>query len=172
MPPEGRLLVRVRGEAWESRGDERLQAALEELRRCKQELASVCMELDLVGEESERRLAALRRAAREADDLLSETDVAVLVLDRALRILHFTPPARALFNLRAGDRGRPLGDLTHRLPALELADLERACASGAVLERELVCAAGRRWLMRARSKPARRVVITFVDVTAVRSEAP
>jgi two-component system CheB/CheR fusion protein len=102
---------------------------------------------------------------------MSATDVATLFLTTALRINRFTPRLTDIFNVAAGDEGRPITDFTHRLDYGELTeDAKRVLEHLAPIERTLKSVDGRWFLMRIR--PYRTledriegVVITFVDVT-------
>ena len=91
-----------------------------------------------------------------------------------MRIKRFTPAAAALFNLIAGDIGRSLFDITHRLEYDGLAQDARAVfATLRTIEREIRTVDGRHLL--ARLLPYRTAedriggaVLNFVDVTGLR----
>ena len=97
-----------------------------------------------------------------------------MFVDAAMRIKRFTPAAAALFNLIAGDVGRSLFDITHRLEYDGLAQDARAVfATLKTIEREIRSTDGRRLL--ARLLPYRTAedriggaVLNFVDVTSLR----
>src|SRR3954453_16810714 len=100
------------------------------------------------------------------------TDIPTLFLDRALRILRFTPRLGEIFNIRNSDRSRPVSDLTHRLDYLTLTnDARQVLEQLLPIEREVRDDA-QRWYV-ARLLPYRSledriggVVVTFLDITA------
>ena len=95
--------------------NEELRSTLEELETSKEELQSVNEELSTVNQENRHRLVELAQVSADLQNLLTAIDIATLFLDRNLHIVRFTPRVADLFSIRVADRGRPLGDLTHRL---------------------------------------------------------
>lgn len=103
---------------------------------------------------------------------MNSTDLAIVFVDRALRIKLFTPRARTLFDLIPSDTGRPLLDLTNKLRYAELADdAARVLDTLNVVEREVESSDGL-WYI-ARVLPCRTaddriagVVLTFTDIVA------
>jgi two-component system CheB/CheR fusion protein len=53
-------------------------------------------------------------------NLLNTVDLPIIMVGPDLRIRRFTPPAKDLMNLISGDIGRPLVDLKHPFPDLDL----------------------------------------------------
>ena len=103
---------------------------------------------------------------------MESTEIGTLFLDTEMRIRRFTPAVEALFNFVAGDEGRPLDHITHRLryPAL-VDDARGVLASLERVEREVESDTGE-WFV-ARINPYRSLdgrvegaVLTFVDITA------
>ena len=152
--------------------NEELRSTLEELETSKEELQSINEELQTVNQQNRHKVDELAQLSGDLQNLLSATDIATLFLDRQLHILRFTPKLGQLFNVRASDRGRPIGDLTHRLGYSELkGDTESVLAKLVPLEREIRDEAGRWYLTRVlpyRSTEDRieGVVITFIDIDA------
>jgi len=71
----------------------------------------------------------------------------IFVLDRSLRVRSFTAAATAIFPLQAGDRGRPLADVSSRLSGQDyLHDAQEVCAGGTVIQRRIVTRDGDRTL--------------------------
>jgi two-component system CheB/CheR fusion protein len=105
-------------------------------------------------------------------NLMDATEIATVFLDRDLRITRYTPAAVSLFNLIAGDLGRPLADLATRLEYQELSDDARRVLDRLVpIEREVGLPDGK-WFL-ARLLPYRTldnhiggVVVSFIDITA------
>jgi PAS domain S-box-containing protein len=101
---------------------------------------------------------------------MAATDVGILFLDMRLRINRFTPRIAELFNIAAGDEGRPITDYTHSLDYDDLAqDARTVLRDLTSSEREVRSRGGRWYLMRLR--PYRTVedkidgvVVTFVDI--------
>ncbi len=154
--------------------NEELRSTMEELETSREELQSVNEELVTVNQENRHKVDELGQLAGDLQNLMAATDIATVFLDRTLRIQRFTPRLGELFNIRSVDRGRPLGDLTHRLGYPEMLDdagvvLERLVP----VEREVRSQEGNWYLTRVlpyRSSADRieGVVITFVDITELR----
>jgi two-component system CheB/CheR fusion protein len=154
--------------------NEELHSAGEELESGREELQSVNEELTTLNTEFRNRVEELSRANSDLHNLMSATQIATVFLDRGLRIMRYTPSAAPLFNLIAGDIGRPISDLKRRLDYPELvADAEQVLRTLVPVDRET--SADGRWLL-AQVLPYRTVedriagvVLTFVDITDRRS---
>lgn len=154
--------------------NEELHSAGEELESGREELQSVNEELTTLNNEFKNRVEELSRANSDLHNLMSATQIATVFLDRGLRIMRYTPSAAPLFNLIAGDLGRPISDLKQRLDYPELvADAEQVLRTLVPVDRET--RADGRWLL-AKVLPYRTVddviagvVLTFVDITDRRS---
>ncbi len=151
--------------------NEELRSTMEELETSKEELQSMNEELQTVNQENRHKVEELAQLSGDLRNLLKATDIATLFLDRDLRIMRFTPQVTRLFNLKEGDRGRPISDLTHRLGYDELtSDAGKVLDRLTPIEREVRDQEGRWYLTRImpyRSPDDRieGVVITFVDIT-------
>ncbi len=140
-----------------------LEAHTQALRSVNQELTRLRRERDQVS-----------RANRELENLITSTDIGVVLLDRDLHITRFTPRAQELIDLGPSDLGRPLDQLAHRLDCLVLPQLALGVlADLRTVEREVRADDGRRFL--ARLLPYRAVddrvegvVLTFVDITEIK----
>ena len=150
--------------------NEEHQSTNEELLTSKEELQSLNEELTVLNNQLEDTLESQRTTANDLQNVLYSTDVATLFLDRELKIRFFTPATKALFNVIAGDIGRPLADL-HSFAADEaLADDAHGVMAGhTAIEREVVTTAGH-WCRnvlpyRAQDGSVQGVVITFADIT-------
>ena len=102
--------------------NEELQSTNEELETTKEELQSMNEELATVNEELENRNVALTQANTDLTNILSSVDMAIIMLDRDLKIRLFTSMAKNLLNLIDSDIGRPLSDLK---PKVAIPDLDR-----------------------------------------------
>jgi two-component system, chemotaxis family, CheB/CheR fusion protein len=96
--------------------NEELQSANEEHETAKEELQSVNEELNTVNTELHENLQELDRANTDLRNLFDSTHIALIFLDRSLRIRSFTPAIREVFNLLQGDVGRPLLDIASSIP--------------------------------------------------------
>ncbi|NTU80765.1 MAG: PAS domain-containing protein [Chloroflexales bacterium] len=151
--------------------NEELRATAEELETNKEELQSVNEELRTVNQELNQRVDELSATNDDLSNLMAATAIAIVFLDRGLRITRFTPHARTLFNLIHSDEGRPLAHITHRLDYDELlADAEVVLRTAQPIEREVASGATQYYL--ARIAPYRStgdrtegIVLTFVDIT-------
>jgi len=151
--------------------NEEYRSTAEELETSKEELQSINEELQTLNNELKLKLELVSRAHNDLQNLMSATDVSTMFLDSNLRIERFTPRMAELFNIVAGDEGRPVTDFTHRLEYQDLvADAQRVLADLIPIERTVRTTKGR-WFM-IRLRPYRTlddkiegVVATFVDVT-------
>lgn len=100
--------------------NEELQSTNEELETAKEELQSMNEELATVNEELENRNVALTQSNNDLTNILSSVDMAIIMLDRDLRIRLFTSMAKNLLNLIDTDVGRPLSDLKPKVAIPEL----------------------------------------------------
>ncbi len=154
--------------------NEELRSATEELETSKEELQSTNEELITVNHELKTKIDETTEINDDLNNLISSSGTATVFVDAAMRIKRFTPAAAALFNLIAGDIGRSLFDITHRLEYDGLAQDARAVfATLKTIEREIRSTDGRYLL--ARLLPYRTAedriggaVLNFVDVTSLR----
>jgi two-component system, chemotaxis family, CheB/CheR fusion protein len=154
--------------------NEELQSTNEELETAKEELQSINEELQTVNAELSIRNEDLSRANSDMRNFFDSTDIASLFLDKDLRIRTFTPAMTDLINIRDGDRGRPISDLTGHLIYGDVdSDVRKVMRTLDSIEREVGAQDGTTYMMRIR--PYRSiddmidgVVMTFVDVTGRR----
>lgn len=158
--------------------NEELQSTNEELEASKEELQSVNEELHTVNGELSGKIEALDRANSDLINLFEATDVATVFLDRQLVIRSFTPAVGKVLNIRSGDLGRPVTDLTSRVSLTGLAaEISEVFRTGRTLERRaLSYDEAAHFLIRIApyvdaSKRQEGVVVTFLEVTTlVRAE--
>jgi two-component system, chemotaxis family, CheB/CheR fusion protein len=96
--------------------NEELQSANEEHETAKEELQSVNEELNTVNTELHENIQELDRANADLRNLFDSTHIAIIFLDKALRIRSFTPAIRDVFSLLPSDQGRPLLDIAAAVP--------------------------------------------------------
>ncbi len=153
--------------------NEEYRSTTEELETSKEELQSVNEELETVNNELSAKLEDISRAHADLENLITSTNVATVFLDKDLRIKRFTAELATLFNVRPGDINRPIADLRHSLDYDTLEDdARRVLAEGGTLERDAQAYDGRSFIARlspyVRDRETDGVVITFVDVSAIR----
>lgn len=151
--------------------NEEFQSTNEELETSKEELQSLNEELTTLNTQLEQKVDEERRMSDDLNNLLSSSGVATVFLDRDLKIMRFTPAARALFNVISNDVGRPFGDITGKVTDPELLDDARTVLDTLEPREAEVQRDDESWFLR-RILPYRTqdgkidgVVITFLDVS-------
>lgn len=155
--------------------NEELRSATEELETSKEELQSINEELVTVNHELKIKVEETDQVNNDLQNLITSTDIAMVFVDRRMRIKWFTPRAKDLFSMLPVDAGRPLMDITHRMDYPELIeDANQVFESLRPIEREVPAEDGHCYL--ARLLPYRTsedhiegAVLTFIDITARRA---
>ncbi|HRE82149.1 MAG TPA: PAS domain S-box protein, partial [Opitutaceae bacterium] len=116
-------------------------------------------------------LRLLQRMWIDIQEVMSASSVAIVILDRELKIVRHTSSAVKLFNLLPSDLGRPLADLTHRMDyETILEDAQRVLVTLSPHARE-VKGPDECWLLArltAHTNSADQtaaVALTFIDIT-------
>ena len=149
--------------------NEEYRSTTEELETSKEELQSVNEELQTVNNELKLKLEEVSRAHSDLENFMAATDIPMLFLDRNLCIKRYTAPLRGIFNVKAYDQGRPIGDLTHNLLYDELQkDAGRVLTNLAPVEREIKSRDGAAMIVRLRPYRTAEDRIDGVVVTFVR----
>ena len=91
--------------------NEELQSTNEELETAKEELQSTNEELTTVNEELQLRNLDLTNLGSDLSNLLSSTEIPILMVGGDGRIRRFTGEAKDAFNLISSDIGRPISDI-------------------------------------------------------------
>lgn len=116
--------------------NEELKSSNEEMMSMNEELQSTNEELATVNDELKVKVDQVTVANADLRNFFESTDLAVVVLDRDLKVRNFTEAATAIFPLQQADRGRPLADVTSVLDDDGyLADARRVLAGGPRLSR-------------------------------------
>jgi two-component system CheB/CheR fusion protein len=153
--------------------NEELQSTNEELETAKEELESTNEELTTV---NDHRNAELTLANNDLINLLSSTDIPLVMIGSDRRIRRFTGAARQLMHLLPTDVGRPVGDIR------AIADIENfdtmvsdVIEHGQISEREF-CDRDGRWRT-LRVSPYRTLdnriegaVVLMVDIDQIRRD--
>jgi two-component system, chemotaxis family, CheB/CheR fusion protein len=154
--------------------NEEYRSTAEELETSKEELQSVNEELQTVNNELKIKLDEISRAHSDLENLMSATEIALLFLDRELRIQRYTSGMGEVFNLLPTDKGRPISHLTSKLAYGQIvADAKQVLRELVPLEREISTVEGQWFLVRLRPYHTTDdhidgVVIGVVDITAIK----
>ena len=151
--------------------NEELRAAAEELETSKEELQSINEELRTVNQELKVKIEETTLTSNNLQNLINSANVGTIFLDRNFAIRLFTPAILDIFNLKIGDYGRPITDITNKLHYDHLLqDAESVLNKLTVVEQEVTTSDNRYFLMRV--LPYRTsedhisgVVITFFDIS-------
>ena len=151
--------------------NEELRATTEELETGKEELQSINEELVTVNQELKNKVDETTRISDDLTNFVTATGIASLFVDRDMRLMRYTPFARAIFNVIPGDIGRPLSDITHRLQGVDLeAGISQVFESLGVTEIEARSSDDRWYIVRflpyrTTDDRIRGAVLTFIDIT-------
>lgn len=150
--------------------NEELQSTNEELETAKEELQSTNEELTTLNEELSNRNLEMMQVNNDLNNLLSSTQLPIVMVDNTLTVRRATPAARETFNIMQSDLGRPLRELR---PNIDIPDLEEILHNVIdtlhTCERDVTDKDGREYSLRVR--PYRTTdnkidgaVITLVDL--------
>lgn len=92
--------------------NEELRSTNEEFQTTKEEVQSSNEELSTLNEELQARNKDLSLLSDDLNNFIDSTHTPIIMVDTSLRIRHFTPTAKTLFNLIPTDQARPLNDLS------------------------------------------------------------
>jgi len=155
--------------------NEELVASNEELQSTNEELQSVNEELYTINSEYQEKIQELSELNNDMTNLLVNTGIGALFLDRKKRIRKFTKVAGQLTSIREGDIGRPIQDLaTGKIYEGFTEDIEDIFATLAAKEREMQDSAGN-WYMvrmlpyRTEENAVEGVTVTFIDITPLKT---
>jgi two-component system CheB/CheR fusion protein len=151
--------------------NEELRSTTKEMETSKEELQSTNEELITVNLEMKMKVDETAKANDDLQNFISATEIAVVFIDRGMRIKRYTRPSTKIFNLIATDIDRSLLDITHRLEYPAIAqDIEQVFEKLQPVEREVRSADGL-WYI-AKLLPYRTaedriegVVLSFIDIS-------
>ena len=154
--------------------NEELIASNEELQSTNEELQSVNEELYTVNSEYQNKIEELTRMTNDLNNLLKNTDVGALYLDRNLCIRKITPIVSKITNILETDIGRPISHIAVMSNYPELIDdVETVVENLRSVDKEITDKDGSIW--QARVRPYRTghnavegIMITFVDITELK----
>lgn len=150
---------------------EELRARAEEAERGRELLESRNLELEADKRELLKKAEAAAKAHDDLANLVASSGVATIFLDRAMRIVRFTPRVADFFNVIPADIGRPLQHITNSFDYPRLAeDAAQVFDTLQAMEREVRGKDGRDYIVRVH--PYRTTthsidgaVMSFFDVT-------
>lgn len=156
--------------------NEELIASNEELQSTNEELQSVNEELYTVNSEYQSKIEELTQLNSDINNLLNNTEVAALYLDRKLCIRKFTPSFSKICNILELDIGRPLYQLATAFVYPEfLKDIQTVQEMLQPIEKEVSNPNGMLFLLRI--VPYRTdyhavdgILVTMVNITLLREE--
>lgn len=99
--------------------NEELKSSNEEMMSMNEELQSTNEELTTVNDELKSKVDEVTVANTDLRNFFDSTSLAVIVLDRGMRLRSYTRAATAMFPLQPTDRGRPLSDVASRFPSFD-----------------------------------------------------
>lgn len=156
--------------------NEELIASNEELQSTNEELQSVNEELFTVNSEFQIKLDEVTRLNTDISNLLLNTQIGALYLDRNLCIRRLTPVVSKLTNIITTDIGRPITHIsvTPSYPEM-LNDIEKVVENLQILDREVVFPDGVTYLVsvrpyRTENNVVEGIILTFVDITNLKKE--
>jgi two-component system CheB/CheR fusion protein len=103
--------------------NEELQSTHEEMETAKEELQATNEELITVNDEIRNRNAELNQVNNDLNNLLSSTNIPIIILGNDLRIRRFTAIAEKVMNLIPTDVGRPLSDIRPNIEFIQLEEM-------------------------------------------------
>lgn len=154
--------------------NEELIAANEELQSTNEEMQSVNEELITVNTEYEKKIKELTNLNNDMDNLLINTNIATIFLNKNLDIKLYTPEAMKIFHLIDRDIGRPIYHISHRLDYdLFIRDIEDVVLTTKSIIKELPSKDGKWYSIkimpyRTNENLIDGIVITFVDISNIK----
>jgi two-component system CheB/CheR fusion protein len=154
--------------------NEELLSANEELQSSNEELQSLNEELHTLNTEHQLKIKELVELNDDLDNYFRSTDIGQVFVDTNLRIRKFNPAAIKMINLIPSDIGRPINHISTNIQQDSMIeDIHAVIRHKKTLEKEMVLSNGNMYLMKIlpyirQDKQTDGVVITFVDITAIK----
>ncbi|MFK7966712.1 MAG: EAL domain-containing protein [Burkholderiaceae bacterium] len=149
---------------------EELAASNEELQTSNEQLQGSNEELQTLNDELHFRSAELSSANSYLENLQSAVDVALIVVDEALRVQRYTPAIGRVFEVLQTDIGRPLSTLTSVFDVATIESKIRWVMANLRQHSERVIHGSTTWLLRVNpyfdgAHIVGGAVVSFTDVT-------
>lgn len=154
--------------------NEELIASNEELQSTNEELQSVNEELYTVNSEHMRKIEELTELNADYDNLLRNTNIGNLFLDKNLVIRKVSDVASQITNVLASDIGRPIHHLALKPMYSEfLNDIEKVSDTLNPVEKEIHITESKWYFMRllpyrTKENTIDGIIITFVDISGLK----
>lgn len=156
--------------------NEELIASNEELQSTNEELQAVNEELYSVNAEFQQKIDELIRTTNDLDNLIKNTEIGALYLDKNLCIRRVTPSISKVANIFSSDIGRPISHFTFKNNDLNVVDeIQYVLDTLQSVEKEMQDFDARTWLVRIR--PYRTsfnavdgIIMIFVDITKLKDQ--
>lgn len=151
--------------------NEELIASNEELQSTNEELQSVNEELYTVNSEYQNKIEELTQLSNDMNNLLKNTNIGTIFLDKFLRIRRYTPAIVKTINVMEMDLGRPVFHISHNLIYDDFQqDIEKILQTLVPREVEVQDKAGNWYLLRMLTyrtveNAVDGVVLTLIDIT-------
>jgi two-component system CheB/CheR fusion protein len=154
--------------------NEELQSANEELASSKEETQSLNEELTTVNAQLEMKVGELQQSNDDLHNLLRNTRIACLFLDRELRIRRYTPAIAQLISIIPSDIGRPIRDFASPFAKDDLIEVTQQVLTDLKTAEAEMNATDGRWYWRSvqpyesATNYLDGVVVTFTDITSLK----
>jgi two-component system, chemotaxis family, CheB/CheR fusion protein len=156
--------------------NEELIASNEELQSTNEELQSVNEELYTVNSEYQSKIEELTQLNNDVNNLLKNTEIAALYLDRKMCIRKFTPEYARVSKIRESDVGRPVAQLATAFVYPDfMLDIQKVQEALQPIEKEVLAGDGILYLLRI--VPYRTdyqavdgILVTMVNITMIQKE--
>ena len=156
--------------------NEELIASNEELQSTNEELQSVNEELYTVNSEFQIKIDELERLNNDMNNLINNTEIGALYLDRNLCIRKITPVISRITNIIPSDLGRPLSHIaTFNNNQLIMKDILKVTESLQTVENEYQDDKGNYYLVSTRpyrvdNNAVDGILVTFVGINSFKNE--
>lgn len=150
--------------------NEELIASNEELQSTNEELQSVNEELYTVNSEFQMKIAELERMHNDMINLLNNTEIGALYLDRKLCIRKITPIISKITNIIPSDIGRPITHIaSFSIESMLMKDILHVTETLQSAKNEFMATNGINYLVHTRpyrveSNAVDGILLTFVDI--------
>lgn len=156
--------------------NEELIASNEELQSTNEELQSVNEELYTVNSEYQNKIEELTRQNNDETNLLRNTEIGAIYLDKSLCIRKVTPVVSAITNIMPSDLGRPIEHISVMAGYPEIqTDILSVVETLQAVDREVQAAKGQYFMVNVRPyrtgfNAIEGILITFVEITKLKEE--
>jgi two-component system, chemotaxis family, CheB/CheR fusion protein len=154
--------------------NEEMHSSNEELQSTNEEMQSSNEELHTVNVELQLKLDEISSLHEDINNLINNSEIAIIFLDDTLKIRMFTPAAKVNFNFYDNDIERSFNHLTHNLIYQKfLEDIREVLDNHRSIEKEVEDREGNFYIVRiipyrTEQGNIKGVVLSFVDITQIK----